>query len=293
MPTRTEYFGNVFTNLGPLTTTYTPPASCTTVTTDRIRYANATSIQWVFAGPSCGPAPMGECLPSGSAYDELASSYHTNNAQDFWDYYSPGVICPKGWTTAGTLAHGDKTSSAQKSGIFTQDPWERVPNWEYFYLSPQEIWLNVLEASETLAYCCPSGWLADIWGGCYSSIEPFESATYTDMCYRAVPLSALVTVHTIDGTSVSEPKHSELPITEDIVKTAAFTTNTHAGITDFDDIAIVRVFGAVAVVYKDSDVKAKDADDNGASTLSTVGGVGSVIAVLVGMLTGIGLLVPW
>ncbi|KAF5004996.1 hypothetical protein FDECE_8521 [Fusarium decemcellulare] len=287
-----EYFGSVFTNLGPLTTTYTPPASCTTVTTDRIRFANATSIQWAFGAASCGPAPMGDCLPSGSAYDELASYYRTQD-QDHWDYYSPGVVCPKGWTTAGTLAHGDKTSSAQKSGVFTQDPFERVPAWEHFYLSPEEVWLNVLEASETLAFCCPSGWVADIWGGCYSSIEPFESATYTMKCARALPLSAIVTVYTIDGTSVSEPKYSMLPITENIAETKVFTTNTMVGPTNFDDVAIVRGFPPVIMVYKDSDVKAKDADDNGTSTLSTVGGIGSVIAVLIGVLTGIGLLVPW
>jgi hypothetical protein len=155
MPSRTEYFGYGFTNLGPLTTTYEPPASCTTATTDRIYFANATSLELNYGAAKCdGPEPLGKCYPSGAAYDSLMKDYATYRDQGFWQYFSPGVACPKGWTTAGTLAHGDKTGSVEKTGVFTQPPFP-FPTPVDYLMTPEEIWLNVLEPSETFAYCCP------------------------------------------------------------------------------------------------------------------------------------------
>jgi hypothetical protein len=80
--------------------------------------------------------------------------YATYRDQGFWQYFSPGVACPKGWTTAGTLAHGDKTGSVEKTGVFTQPPFP-FPTPVDYLMTPEEIWLNVLEPSETFAYCCP------------------------------------------------------------------------------------------------------------------------------------------
>lgn len=70
-------------------------------------------------------------------------------------------------------------------------------------------------------------------------------------------------------------------------------------------MVIARQFPAVEMIYKaedvkaakngskgDEDGKAKD-DDNAASTLSKVGGVASGVALIVGLLTGAGLLMPW
>lgn len=154
MPSRTQYFGYDFTNIGPLTTTYEPPASCTTATTDHVYFANATSLEQAYGSVKCdGPEPVGKCYPSGATYDSLLSSYATYRDQGFWQYFSPGVVCPKGWTTAGTLAHGDKTDSVEKTGVFTQ-PYP-FPTPVNYIMKPEQIWLNVLEPSETLAYCCP------------------------------------------------------------------------------------------------------------------------------------------
>ncbi|KAM0227442.1 hypothetical protein ACHAP5_012178 [Fusarium lateritium] len=304
MPTRTEFFGYEFSNLGPLTTTYSPPPSCTTVTTDRIYYANATSLQWQFGGPICGPQPIGECFPSGSVVDKRKSDRAKyGGGQGSFHYFSPGVVCPKGWTTAGTLAHGDK-SSAQKSGVFTEAAF-RYPgdSVERYVLSPDEIWLNILEPSETLAYCCPSGWTAGMWQSCYSSITPFNSATYKDVCYRFLPDSALATAHTIDGTSVSDVMATILSVTDWTQTTREFTAQRLVQPTDLADVAIVRNFPAVGLVYKDSDMKASEtsagedqteksqgADENGASTLPKAGSLAPAAAVLISILVGVGFL---
>lgn len=152
MPSRTEYFGYKFTNLGPLTTTYEPPASCTTATTDRIYFANAKTLGIGYGSARCdGPETVGKCYPSGATYDSLLSSRATYHDQGLLRYFSPGVACPKGWTTAGTLAHGEKTDSAEKAGVFTTEPF---PYPDYM-MEPEQIWVNVLEPLETLAYCCP------------------------------------------------------------------------------------------------------------------------------------------
>ncbi|RKK79513.1 hypothetical protein BFJ69_g4941 [Fusarium oxysporum] len=257
MPTATEYFGIGLTNNGPLTTTYTPPASCTTVTTDQIFFANPDSISEGYGAPACETASMGKCLPSGSNYDKQVAYLNEYGGQGAIDYYSPGIACPKGWTTAGTLAHGNETGSVEKSGVFTQTrstlPGVSVtdPN-----MPLEQIWLNALGPSETLAYCCPSGWFAAKGGGCFSSIEPLKSATYTE----------------------------------------------------YDELAVVRRFPAVKLVYKESDLKPteggdessdgksgdddddkKEDDDNGASGLLRSGGLISMIAVLFSMLFGAGL----
>ncbi|KAF4337764.1 hypothetical protein FBEOM_8361 [Fusarium beomiforme] len=302
MPTITRYFGVGLVNNGPLTTTYTPPASCTTVTTDHIVFANASYLPAVYGAPTCETSSMGDCLPSGS-YDKHQSEWRKNGGQGTLDYYSPGVVCPKGWTTAGTLAHGDKTGSAEKSGIFTFTR-SIAPGVQYIEhnLQLEKLWLEALGPSETLAYCCPSGWVSGIRGGCYSSIEPLESASYSTLCNLQVPRSAIHAVTTVEASSMSNYIWS--------AATAELSTFTEAisalptGIRD-DGIAIVRHFPAVKLVYKESDLKssgeggksddketneAKNDDDNGAARPLMNGGFFSIIAVLFSMLFGAGMI---
>ncbi|KAF5689865.1 hypothetical protein FDENT_4179 [Fusarium denticulatum] len=156
MPTATAYFGIGLTNSGPLTTTYKPPASCITATTDQIFFAHPDSITIGYGAPTCGTTLMGKCLPSGSNYDKLFSYLNVHGGEVTIDYYSPGIACPEGWTTAGTLAYGNETGSVEKSGVFTQTtsarPGVSVINPTMLV---ERVWLNALTPSETLAYCCP------------------------------------------------------------------------------------------------------------------------------------------
>ncbi|CAJ0543462.1 Ff.00g037630.m01.CDS01 [Fusarium sp. VM40] len=264
MPSRTQYFGYDFTNIGPLTTTYEPPASCTTATTDHIYFANATSLEQAYGSVKCdGPEPVGKCYPSGATYDSLLSSYATYRDQGFWQYFSPGVVCPKGWTTAVL-------------GIIT-------------------VLMRVF-----------SGWSAGQWGGCFSSIEPLKSATYSEYCNAYAPASAGVEVHTVEGTSVATALISWRSVTDLTTRTMAISDLKDSSPTGFDDLAVARNLPAVALVYKPSDVKkakdsgdgeseeSKDAkadDDNGASTLNG-GSFIPLVAVLFSMLVGAGMLAP-
>ncbi|KAF5703232.1 hypothetical protein FGLOB1_9168 [Fusarium globosum] len=311
MPTITEYFGFGLTNHGPLTTTYTPPASCTTVTTDQILFAHPDFITVSYAAPTCEATSMGKCLPSGSDYDKVVSYYNNYGGQGTIDYYSPGIFCPKGWTTAGTLAHGNKTGSVERSGVFTETtstlPGVTVidPN-----MPLEQVWLNALGPSETLAYCCPSGWVAAKEGGCFSSIKPLKSATYTEACFRYRPPSAMRSVYTVEGSKASEFLYSAVTAepTSAIWPMSVLQTQSRF---KYDELAVARRFPAVKLVYKEWDLKPtgggdesnngdnsdddekddeeEEDDDNGASSLLRNGGLFSIIVVLFSMLIGAGL----
>lgn len=110
MPTATEYFGYAAVNYGPLTTTFIADRSC----------ATATDNFWVHGqGDSRNPmiANVADCAtatftatktggyPSGGKVESLWSSIpYLENGVGVASYFSPGVACPSGWTTAGTMA---------------------------------------------------------------------------------------------------------------------------------------------------------------------------------------------
>jgi hypothetical protein len=149
-----------------------------------------------------------------------------------------------------------------------------------------------------------SGWYAGQWGGCFSSIEPLKSATYSNICHQYAPASARVDVYTVEGTSVATPLISWQSVTDLTAETMAISDLVDSEPTRYDDAAVVRQLPAVGLIYKESDVKkaeengdkksgedAKADDDNGASTLNGVSFV-PLVAVLFSMLVGAGMLAP-
>ncbi|CAG2003244.1 unnamed protein product [Fusarium graminearum] len=286
MPTSTEFFGYHFTNLGPLTTTYEPPASCTTATTDHLYYANASELSDLYGAVSCGDK-MGDCYPSGSAHDEITSRNLKIGGHPTVGFFSPGVICPKGWTTAGVFAQGDE---ATKDGVFTKDLTADRQ------LGAEDIWGGVLEPGETLALCCPSGWTGGALGwNCISSVKPFESGTYSSYCQRTAPLSALATAKTV-GTSVLSDAIFSLGTFDGNEMTVPFRTGAGgAWPTDLSEVAVIKSFPAVGMVYKEEDMEdanenesdGKD-DDNAASTMNGAG-FAPIVAVIVSMFVGVGM----
>ncbi|KAM0261904.1 hypothetical protein ACHAPA_009530 [Fusarium lateritium] len=309
MPTATGYFGVVITNLGPLTTTYTAPSSCLTATTDHIQYALAGSLEYVIGSPKCTADPLGKCVPSGSVVDSMVDErFGRQSGQGFQYYHSPGIYCPHGWTTAAVLAHGQKTGSDERSGFFTataRGNWSKPQG-----MAPDDEWLNILDPSETLAYCCPSGWTGVVGGNCRTSIEPFESSDFTNACYQD-SRQDVVTVHTVEGESWTDSNGilSAMPETQTWLETTEPFEN---GWTMETAVVVARNMPAIPLVFKASDVEAakndtKDGEDKGdgkggseevdkndaASTLPKMLGFVPVAALVVGVLTGAGLLMPW
>lgn len=90
-------------NVGPLTTTFTAPASCTTATGLYQIWNDASSTYHYEQGPL---ATMSGCFPDG--YDASPSQY-----------YSPG-LCPKGYTAA--CSSTDVVSATVTETAFTCCP---------------------------------------------------------------------------------------------------------------------------------------------------------------------------
>ncbi|KAJ4189578.1 hypothetical protein NW759_016761 [Fusarium solani] len=75
----------------------------------------------------------------------------------FYHYYSPGLHCPQGWTTAAALVN-EGGSFTEISGYLTQSYSRWLGHWEPGRAQPSdpdEIWKQVLLPSETLKICCP------------------------------------------------------------------------------------------------------------------------------------------
>jgi|SRR5688572_17703804 hypothetical protein len=156
----TEYFGYTITNVGPLTTTFTAPSSCSTATDF---YVIAPKDDWstaIYGRPDCERPTLGKCFASGEAGDEIAKSAYESLGQGFIPYFSPGLHCPAGWTTVGTVAHAGKadSTSLDSEGFFTNDlnPFDDSTDPRAAFLPVATLLVDALAPSETLVWCCPT-----------------------------------------------------------------------------------------------------------------------------------------
>lgn len=159
MPDST-FFGATLTNLGPVVTPFTPAPSCTDMT--QVMVAIQTSESLLLIGsPDCGPPPpQAGCRPYGSEWDELYNGTESQ-LQFTLAYNSPGLACPTGWTTAGTIVGPSGWASAD--GAFTKlphFPYEQNDDDEDDspfgnFVMPIDQYVRALEPSETMAWCCP------------------------------------------------------------------------------------------------------------------------------------------
>ncbi|XEU99834.1 hypothetical protein FSHL1_005121 [Fusarium sambucinum] len=305
MPTATEFFGFSAHNLGPLTTTYTAPSSCSTGT-DRLAFVNASDPVRAYGIPTCDVKPLGDCLPSGSSWESVEGQT-TEFVQGLYAYYSPGLVCPSGWRTVGSLAHdSDDDEKALASGALATPKWDDQPGLRILHAT--EFWLGILEPSETLAYCCPSDYQADAFGLCISTLGPIESYTYSKMCITIG--NDFVPIKTWDGTTLTD---------HELVSMASGTEEPWTTLDDRlltvtevkEHLAIATYVPAVPLVYKKSDLEKEDDDndsndddddedgnndddgnddDNAASAATSLQGAVSALAMTLGLLAGAGML---
>lgn len=149
MPTTTDILGAVPTNVGPLTTAFAQPTSCVDNRNTWIAVSRSGSPHLIGV-PTCDGPTRSDCYPSGT---KLESAYSATTERQLLAYYSPGLECPSGWTTAGTTAAGGKAT-----GIFTTNMFPRNGKDSDY---PQDAPLAaeygfMLDPSETLVWCCPS-----------------------------------------------------------------------------------------------------------------------------------------
>lgn len=154
MPTATSLSGLSLLNIGPLTTTFTAPASCSTAYRTLIApITDPALFQW---NVHCPWLPPVDCNPSGSLVQSLVSSAGGANpsAGMFIPYNSPGLICPSGWATVGAAAKPNPTSISI-SGAFNQSDAIPTGSGVTFFEPQLDVFLAALDPGETAILCCP------------------------------------------------------------------------------------------------------------------------------------------
>ncbi|KAJ5547431.1 hypothetical protein N7494_005016 [Penicillium frequentans] len=156
MPSITTIDGYTFDNWGPVTTTFTPPASCATSTANiEIGLSWSNSAPYFIYGQQCSTIGYWDCIPTGTESKAAitASTLESDPTNAFQAvYFSPGLFCPYGWATVGIAAREESTLSG--SGILstvspTYDPY--IPRFE----NPATLILELLDPRETVVMCCP------------------------------------------------------------------------------------------------------------------------------------------
>ncbi|KAI1195433.1 hypothetical protein F5X97DRAFT_308274 [Nemania serpens] len=207
-PTRTT------ANYGPLTATFTPAPSCVNAT-------NAVKFGWVddtlptfyLRGyPTCTIQPYADaCFPSASRWNSDNSDVYKTVTPTI-HFYSPGVYCPKSWTSVAEIVRLEPNSTTNSTGsLRVTGSGAIATNTDY---------QNLLAApSNTLIVCCPEYFIADHEGGCYSSLPatpplPTNSDPDTpgfDACFYPTPTAD---VTAISRTSTTYAEYGDVWITQ-------------------------------------------------------------------------------
>ena len=152
----TEYFGYELSNLGPLTTTFSAPASCASNTASLVVVDNSFDPPMMLRS-ECGTVSIGEdCIPSADALnDHYSTVLEDDQGHGMVPYHSPGYVCPSGWTTAGAASYESNTLSA--TGVFSGNlsPHEDESRIIAAGMPIIEVFLSVLGDDETVVWCCP------------------------------------------------------------------------------------------------------------------------------------------
>lgn len=147
MPSVSSLSGISLSNLGPLTTTFTPPPSClqSNVATAFAPASSESPIGHV----NCEVAPS-RCLPSQSQLPtETAPPYSPEIV-----YFSPGLVCPAGWKTVGSAVYPTSRATGgfpDVSGGFKSAAEAHSSGG----LSDANLLAEAMGPGETAIECCP------------------------------------------------------------------------------------------------------------------------------------------
>ena len=152
MPATSTLSNYAFSNWGPLTTTFTPPTSCATVTSN-VAIGESSLIPNLVTGVECSPMYDWSCVPTGTI-TSLPKAYTALelNPKAVYErgYLSPGLYCPSGWATVG-VASRDGHKPVNSSGVVAEPTSVGLED----YNLPDNVFMQMLEPSETAVWCCP------------------------------------------------------------------------------------------------------------------------------------------
>jgi len=205
LPTATTLSGQTFNSLGPLTTTFTAPASCATATNNVLLVTDQGKR---FFAPDCNikTSTLGDCFPSGRQIDGQWAQYPGALSAVIGgqiNYFSPGIACPSAWTTVG-MATKDNIGSLSSSGAFTSTS-ATLYNGVFVDQYRPNILMKAIAPGETAVLCCPSGWMAD-GDSCTSTLPSLKFETG---CIYEIPpedYTFLPTTLTVPGSTTATGK---------------------------------------------------------------------------------------
>ncbi|KAL3490279.1 hypothetical protein BJX62DRAFT_238258 [Aspergillus germanicus] len=193
-----SYYTFVFSNYGPLTTTFTQPPKCTS-TIDLIGSVDPTDgsiyAQYNAACTYDSPDPYYEgCWPATTPTATLTAPAFTGITEEDFEgylesqiqyetpygaYFSPGLYCPSGWETIGMAAR-DASSALTSSGGLTEYSYDddmKCPDFIYDCADRGSLMKHALQPGQTMALCCPSGMITNHNGLCISVATDYAVST--------------------------------------------------------------------------------------------------------------------
>lgn len=206
-----------YTNLGPITTTFTPAPSCTDYV--GLGYMNSASdflildfrtkaeINTNYDGCTPTTTPSVTATPTSTGYftsEEQLSAFEAQEVswRAYGAYYSPAMHCPSGWSTIG-MAGRDASGTLTSSGIYVptkaSTSTQSYPTDDFYYYmfnyeDKASVLKDILKPKETMAMCCPrydhfpSKSQAKLWLS-LNKANKFKSgmtADSADSCYSQV-----------------------------------------------------------------------------------------------------------
>ncbi|KAL3454248.1 hypothetical protein BJX65DRAFT_302034 [Aspergillus insuetus] len=152
-----SYYTFVFSNYGPLSTTFTQPPKCTS-TVDLIVSLSRGITEEDF-----------------EEYLDLRRQYET----PYRAYFSPGLYCPSGWETIGMAAR-DASRALTTSGSladYSYGDYSKCPDWVYDCADKRSLMKHALQPGQIMALCCPSGMVTNHNGICISVATDYTVST--------------------------------------------------------------------------------------------------------------------
>ncbi|KAL2131160.1 hypothetical protein VTI74DRAFT_5447 [Chaetomium olivicolor] len=299
MPTVTSFANFVVSNLGPITTTFTAPASCTTE--QLVVGFSASPLDDIWQ-TDCGPlaGSVGQCRPSGAGIDAFYSRNYLSASPGLLSYYSPGIVCPAGWTTAGVTSRNTDGSPGSASGVFNfPAPTKTQPS----YLQWITALGQVIDPGETAAVCCPSGYtIPRDPGYCYSVLptsvyQPSAGSSFCQLQFTSADVGTMNMTLTINGQSRST---QVLEVTGTVPITIVSTTFSPAQATHLVGVKIVPM---VPLVHKAADLSMTSlgggpaTSSNPANSLRHTSrgtlGIWSIVVAAIAMASGVALMFPF
>ena len=140
-------------NLGPLTTEFVPPSACSAFATaarvvrvpGRTENVAASQPFRFFQAQGCNGDDLGQVEDATTCWPPTTVTTKPDGALGGWGFYSPGLICPAGFTSACVFRWEATGTDAIGGPAFESTP---LPSFRFDF---------VPQSNEAIVGCCPTG----------------------------------------------------------------------------------------------------------------------------------------